>query len=328
MFRRQRAISLTLAAFFGIASCGVAVAQQNFPNRAVRIVVQFPPGGFQDSLARILGEGLGHVWQQPVIVDNKPGAAGIVASEIVAKSPADGYTLYAVSDGPLVINPFLYKTLPYDPVKSFEPIAMLAKTTFVLSVSTAKVNAKTAPEFVAAAKAAAIPMDFGSGGSGGPHHLFMEAFMKETGIKLNHIPYRGGNPALVAVASGEITAAFTALEQSLELQKTGRVTVLGYGGPQRSATQPELPTLAEQGYPGWDYTAWAGLVAPAGTPKPILAKIEKDVMKVLHEPGFLQKLRAAGGEAFPVGSADFREVIKKDLRRYGDLIREAGVKVN
>ncbi len=301
------------------------LAQQEYPVRPVKIVVPMTPGGFQDVLARHLALALGQVWDQPVVVENRPGAAGIIASQQVAKAVPDGYTLFFASDGQLVMNSFLYKSLPYDPVKDFAPVALTATTTMVLVSNPARVKATNVRDFVAEAKRAEKPLDFGSSGTGGPHHLFMESFMNVAGLKMTHVPYKGGNPSLQAVASGEIAAAFTGLAPSVQLAKAGKLNILGFGGAKRPAEYPDIPTIGEQGYLGFDAVTWVGLVAPRGTPQAVLDKVEADTLRVLRDPAFLQKLRGAGGDPFPGSQAEFRELIRKDQKRYGDLIRRAGV---
>lgn len=324
----RKSFSIALAVAVSMLTLALPLrAQKAYPVRPVKIVVPMSPGGFQDVLARQLAQGFGEAWNQPVVVENRPGAAAIIASEQVAKSAADGYTLYLANDGPLVINPFLYKSLPYDPVRDFVPIALVATTTMVLVSSPARVKATNVRDFVAEAKRADSSLEFGSSGSGGPHHLFMESFMNIAGVKMTHVPYKGGNPALQAVASGEIAVAFTGLAPSVQLAKTGKLNILGFGGAKRPVQYPEIPTIAEQGYHDFDAIAWVGLVAPRGTPQAIVDKVEADALHVLRDPVFLQKLRAAGGDPYPGTQAEFRELIRRDQKRYSELIRRAGVKV-
>lgn len=325
--RKSFAIPLALALVLSVLTLALPVrGQQAYPVRPVKLVVPMSPGGFQDVLARHLAQVLGEAWNQPVVVENRPGAAAIIASEQVAKSAPDGYTLYLANDGPLVINPFLYRSLPYDPVKDFAPIALVATTTMVLVSSPARVKATNVRDFVAEAKRAERPLDFGSSGTGGPHHLFMESFMNVAGLKMNHVPYKGGNPSLQAVASGEVAVAFTGLAPSVQLAKAGKLNILGFGGAKRHSQYPDIPTIAEQGYPGFDAIAWVGLVAPRGTPQAIVNQVEADVLRALRDPAFLQKLRGAGGDPYPGTQVEFRELIRKDQRRYSELIRQAGVK--
>ncbi len=300
-----------------------------YPARPVRLLIPFPPGGYSDVAGRYLAQALSQVWGQPVVVDNKPGAAGILASDLAAKAAPDGYTLYFVHDGPMVINPFIYKTLSYDPVKDFVPVALVTSTTMVLVANPEKVGARTLKDFVAGARSTASrPMDYSSGGAGGPHHLFMENFKGMAGLNFNHIPYKGGAPALQAVLAGEVSTAFAGIAPSVAQAKAGKLTVLGSGGAKRSLLAPDIPTIAEQGYPGFEATAWVGLVAPKGTPQAIVDKIEADVLKIARDPPFVQKILAAGGDPLPGTAAEFRELIRKDQQRYSKLIRDLDIKAD
>ena len=314
------ALSLCAVAAATPASAQTAAV---YPNKPVRLLVSFPPGGFADLVGRGLAQSLSLLWGQPVIVDNKPGGASILATELAARAAPDGYTLYLATDGPFVINPFLYKSLSYDPIRDFVPAAMVAQTPFGLVINPEKVSAKTMTEFVALARSnAARPMDYSSGGAGGPHHLHMENFKGIAGTNGNHIPYKGGAPALQAVLSGEVSMAFTGVSTAMPYVKAGKLRMLAAGGTKRSLLAPEIPTFTEAGYPGFEPTAWAGVVAPKGTPQAILDKIEADVLKVAHDPQFAQKLVLAGADPLPLGAAEFRETIRKDQQKYGKVIRE------
>ncbi|UUZ71168.1 tripartite tricarboxylate transporter substrate binding protein [Polaromonas sp. P1(28)-8] len=235
-----------------------------YPNKPVKLLVSFPPGGFADLVGRSLAQALTQAWGQPVIIDNRPGGAGILASDVAAKAVPDGYTLYLATDGPFAINPYIYKKLPYDPVESFMPAALVAYTPLALVVNSEQVSSKTLREFVAAARSNPKPLDYSSGGSGGPHHLSMEALKVVAGINLNHIPYKGGATALQAVLASEVNATFSAISTSLPHAKAGKIRILASGGQKRSLLAPEIPTFAESGYPGFEASAWAGVVAPKG----------------------------------------------------------------
>lgn len=304
-----------------------AQSAAGYPNRPVRLLIPFPPGGYSDVSGRHLAQALSQVWGQTVVVDNKPGAAGILASDLAAKAAPDGYTLYFVHDGPMVINPFIHKTLPYDPLKDFVPAALVTSTTMVLVANPEKVSARTLKDFVSVARAnSSRTLDYSSGGSGGPHHLFMENFKGMAGANFNHIPYKGGAPALQAVLAGEVATAFAGIAPSVAQAKAGKLVILGSGGAKRSLLAPDIPTIAEQGYPGFESTAWVGVVAPKGTPQAIVDKIEVDVLKIARDPQFVQKLLAAGGDPFPGTATEFRELIRKDQLKYSKLIRDLGIK--
>lgn len=305
-----------------------AQAAAVYPNKPVKLLVSFPPGGFADLVGRSLAQALTQAWGQPVIIDNRPGGAGILASDVAAKAAPDGYTLYLATDGPFVINPYIYKKLPYDPVNGFMPAALVAYTPLALVVNSELVSSKTLGEFVTAARSNPKPLDYSSGGAGGPHHLSMEALKAVAGINLNHIPYKGGAPALQAVLAGEVATAFSAVSTSLPHAKAGKIRILASGGQKRSLLAPEIPTFAESGYPGFEASAWAGVVAPKGTPQAIVRKIEADILKIARDPQFTQHLLAAGAEPFPGTSAEFRDLIKKDQQRYSELIRDLNIKAD
>ncbi len=299
-----------------------------YPNRAVKLIVSYPPGGFADLVGRSLAQALAQSWGQPVTVDNRPGGAGILATDLAAKAAPDGYTLYLATDGPIVINPFLYKTLPYHPVNDFMPAALVAYTPLVLTVNPAKSSAKSLPEFIAEARANTSKLDYASGGAGGPHHLAMEALGALTGAKLNHIPYKGGAPALQAVLAGEVATAFSAPSTSLPHEKAGKLRIIASGGLKRSMLAPDVPTISESGYPGFEAGAWAGVVAPKGTPQAIVDKIESDVLKIARDPQFSQKLLTAGADPYPGTASEFTALIAKDQQRYSKLIRDLNIKAD
>ena len=320
------ALALALGAVT-FAHPSLAQTAASFPHKPVKLLVSFPPGGFADLVGRGLAQALSQLWGQPVVVDNKPGGASILATELAAKAPPDGYTLYLATDGPFVINPFLYKTLSYDPVNDFTPAAMVAQTQFGLVVNPDKVSAKTVAELVATLRAdPAKVLDYSSGGAGGPHHLHMETFKANTGTNLAHIPYKGGAPALQAVLSGEVSAAFAGVSTAMPHVKAGKLRMLAAGGAKRSLLAPDVPTFTEAGYPGFEPTAWAGVVVPKGTPQAIVDKIEADVLKVARDPQFSQKLVLVGADPLSATAAEFRQIIRTDQQKHSKLIRELNIK--
>lgn len=226
-----------------------------------------------------------------------------------------------------MINPFLYKTLSYDPVNDFTPAAMVAQTQFGLVVNPDKVSAKTVAELVATLRAdPAKVLDYSSGGAGGPHHLHMETFKANTGTNLAHIPYKGGAPALQAVLSGEVSAAFSGVSTAMPHVKAGKLRMLAAGGANRSLLAPEVPTFTEAGYPGFEPTAWAGVVVPKGTPQAIVDKIEAVVLKVARDPQFSQKLVLVGADPLSATAAEFRQIIRTDEQKHSKLIRDLNIK--
>lgn len=322
-----KSLAVGAASAAGVAPWGGAQAQaDSYPNKPVKLIVPFAAGGFADGSGRLLGQMIQAAWGQPMVVDNRVGAGGIYATETAAKSAPDGYTLYFVSDGPLVINPFLYKQLPYDPINDFIPIAMVAATTMVLIVNPERVKARNLAEFLAEAKArpANNPMTFGSAGFGSPHQLVMENLKSLAGVNLTHVPYKGGAPALQAVLANEIDAAFSNHEKSIALWRSGKVRAIAFGGQQRSPIAPELPTVAES-FPGFEASPWIGVVAPKGTPQAIVDKVERDVLKVARDPGFQKQLFAVGGDPLVLTASGFRDRLRSDYQMYGKLIRSMNV---
>lgn len=316
-----------LGSLVALGSTGTAWAQAAYPNKPVKLLVAFPPGGFADLIGRPLAQFLTQMWGQPVVIDNRPGGGGILATDLTAKASPDGYTLYLTTDGPFVINPYLYKTLPYDPISDFMPAALVVSTSMALVVNPEKVNAKTLAELVTAARAnPAKTLDYASAGEGSTHHLSMEALKVVSGMSMTHIPYKGGPSALQAVLAGEVATAFSALSTSLPHAKAGKLRILATGGTKRSPLTPEISTIAESGYPGFEASAWAGVVAPKGTPQAIVDKIEADVLKIARDPQFTRIMLAAGAEPFPGNSTDFKELIRKDQQRYSKLIRDLNIK--
>ena len=317
----------TLSVFLLAAVPAMVSAQTAWPTKTVRMIVAFPPGGFGDLSGRLLAQQLSQKWGQSVVMENRPGAGGILASEVAAKAPADGYTLYYVSDGPLLLNPWLYKSLPYDPVNDFVPAALVASVSMVLVANPDKIPAKNLQQFIAYVKSnSARPPDYGSAGLGGPHQLFMESFKQQAHIELNHIAYKGGNQALQAVMAGEIAAAFGSPSAADAAAKTGKLVVYGIGAPKRSLLVPDVPTFAEQGFPNFNATAWQGVVAPKGTPAAIVSKIETDTLAVARDLQFQQKLLLVGGDPYPGTAGEFRDMITRERARYGALIKSLNFK--
>ncbi len=297
-----------------------------YPNKPIRLIVPFGTGGFADISGRLYAQHLAAAWGQSVVVDNRPGGGGILATDIAAKSAPDGYTLYFVSDGPLVINPFIYKSLPYDPVNDFTPIAMVGATTQMLAVNPEKVKAATLREFIAEARSrAAKPMTFSSSGLASPHQLYMENLKVLTGMELIHVPYKGGAFALQALTAGEVDAGFVNHERSVSLAKAGKLRLLGFGGATRSAIAPELPTVSEQGVPGFQANPWIAIVVPRATPKPIADKLETESVRIARDPAYQKQLFNIGGDPLPMDAAEFRERLRADLQMYGKLIKSLNI---
>jgi tripartite-type tricarboxylate transporter receptor subunit TctC len=306
----------------------VSIQGQDYPNRPLRLIVAFPPGGAVDLTGRILGKHLQEVVGQPVVIDNKPGAGGIIASEAAAKSKPDGYTLYLSDNSPFAINPFTYKALPYDPLNDFAPISLVALTTHVLVANAALVPANNLAEFVAFVKANPGKVDYASSGTGGAHHLSMELFKAAAGLEINHIPYKGGAPALQDVASGQVHAMFSSLSTFLPQRKGGKLKAYAVGSATRSALAPEIATLTELGYPGVDARSWFGVVAPKDIPQEASEHLQRSFARVAQLPAFAEQLAATGLEPYPGNAEQFRTLIRRDFDSFGPLIRRLNLRAD
>ncbi len=300
-------------------------AQEAYPNRPVRMIVSYPPGGVVDLVARTLGAMMQESLGQSVVIDNRPGGATIIATELAAKSKPDGYTLYMATDGPFVINPFIYDKLPYDPIADFIPISMVAEAPLAL-VTNAAQKGNTLAEFIAYAKASPKPLNYASIGTGSSQHLAMEQLRTAAGVAMNHIPYKGGALALNDVLSGQIEGIFVALSTAVPHVKSGKLKMLAVGTPERSILAPDVPTVAESGYPGFEQTPWLAIVAPAGTPKAIADRLEKEVQQVVRSPAFAEKVIATGNIPVLGTAEDLRALIQLQQRKYGPLIRTLNIR--
>jgi len=298
-----------------------------FPAKPVRLIVPFTPGGSTDILARAIGQKLAETWGQSVIIDNRPGAGGSIGMEMAAKAAPDGYTLVMGHVGTLAANPALYPKLPYDPVKDFAPITLIAMVPNVLVVGPA-VPSQNVRELVALAKSKPGKLDYGSGGNGSAAHLATEYFKLKAGVDLQHIPYKGTAPALSDLLGGQIALMITGLPPVLPHVKAGKLRILGVASAQRLKGFPDIPTIAESGVPGYEATQWYGLLAPAATPKDIVAKLNSDAVKALKDPSVAERLAGEGAE--PVGDTpeQFGAFIRSEIELWGKVIRATGAKVD
>ncbi|MCG2591874.1 tripartite tricarboxylate transporter substrate binding protein [Ramlibacter sp. XY19] len=308
-------------------ACAAAFAQGAWPTRPVTLVVPFPPGGGTDTGARIIAEQLSRKWGQPVLVDNKGGAAGQIGADIVAKAKPDGYTILMGNIGTQAINPSLYPKMPYDPDKAFAPITLVAELPLAMMINP-NVPAKTVKEFVALAKSQPGKLSYSSSGAGGGPHLAAEMFKDATGAFILHVPYRGGGPAIGDLLAGHVQLSFmTVLEASGNI-KAGKLRALAVTSDKRVSALPDVPTLAESGLPGFNSISWIGLLAPAGTPKDIVDKIAADTRELVVREDVKEKLVGLG--AVPAGTtpAQFTTLIDNDRKRYAQIIRERKITVN
>jgi tripartite-type tricarboxylate transporter receptor subunit TctC len=326
---RSRFLVAVASAVVGIALAFPALSQAPaaYPNRPVKLVVPFPPGGPLDIVGRAIAQKLSEAWGQAVVVDNRPGAGGNIGADIVAKSPPDGYTILMGALSTHAVNPSLYAKMPYDAVADFAPITLVAVTPNVLVVN-ASLPVDSAKEFIAYAKANSGKLAFGSGSNGSAGHLAGELFKVDTGADITHVPYKGGAPATQALLAGDTQFMFDNLANAMPQVKAGKFKALAVTTAQRSKLAPELPTMAEAGLPGFDISTWFGLFAPAGTPKDVIAKWNGEVAKILTSPEMREKLIAQGAEPAPTTPGEFAAFVKNEITKYAKIVKASGAKVD
>jgi tripartite-type tricarboxylate transporter receptor subunit TctC len=301
-----------------------AVTAQTYPAKAIRLIVPSTPGGSVDTIARTLGPKLTERWGQQIIVDNRSGAGGAIAAELVARSAPDGYTLLIGTIASLGTNVSLQKKLPYDPVKDFAPVTLVATQNLLLLVHPS-VPAKSVRELVRLAKAQPGTLTFASAGNGTGSHLSGELFKMLAGIEMLHIPYKGVAPALVDVVSGQVSLTFPSILSSLPQMRAGRLRGLAVTGAKRSAAVPELPTMQEAGVNGYESATWYGIVAPTGTPQDVVMKLNAEIVAVLKQPEIRERLSREGAD--PVGSSpqEFGAFIRSEIEKWRKVIHAAGI---
>ncbi|MET0442195.1 MAG: tripartite tricarboxylate transporter substrate binding protein [Casimicrobiaceae bacterium] len=320
-----RAIALVLAAA-AAAFAPAASTQTPYPTKPVRVVVPFPAGGTTDILARAASQKLSETWGQQALVDNRPGAGGNIGAELVAKAPPDGYTLLMGTVGTHAINSSLYPKMPYDHVKDFAPVILVAGVPNVLVVHPS-LPVNSVQELIAYAKANPGKLNFASSGSGTSIHLSGELFKVMTGVQMTHIPYKGSAPALTDLVGGQVQLMFDNLPSSLAFIKAGKLRALAVTSAQRSPALPDVPTVAESGVPGFEASSWFGLLAPAGTPRDIVTKINADTQKWLASPDAKDKLAAQGAAAAGGSPEDFAKHIQAETAKWARVVKESGAKV-
>ena len=318
---RRRLLAAGLAGI--VAHPLSALAADAWPTKPVRMIVPFPPGGPVDTTARIFGQKLSEMWKVPVVIDNRPGAGGVIGATVAAKEPADGYSLFvgAIHHS---VNPSLMGKLPYDIEKDFAPISFATMYPIFVVVHPS-VPANNIKEFIAFAKKSDKPLAFGSSGNGGGTHLAGELFNMEAGTKLQHIPYKGSAPAMSDLLGGQVQVMFSDAPTALPHIKTGRIKVLGVASRQRSAILPEVPTVAESGLPGYEAYSWAALFAPAHTPQPILNKLNADFNLAMNDPAVRQRMVQAGADADPGTQEQMRQRLHGEIEKWKKVIQTAGI---
>ena len=300
---------------------------EDFPTRLVRIVVPQSAGGATDTFARTIGQKLSEHWKQPVVIENRVGAAGVIGTDSVAKAPADGYTLLVTYEGSQAINPSLYESLPFDSIKGFTPIGTIATTPFLLIVGP-KVEAKTFQEFLALARANPGKLNYGSAGNGSVNHLLGEMLQVEAGIRITHVPYKGAPQAISDVIGGHIDSAFASAPSVISSVQQGQVRALAVSSGRRAAISPDTPTIAEGGVKNFDVNPWWGIFGPAGLSPSIVSKINADLAVILKEPDTLEVLAKQGGTPFVSSPEEFRKLLAKDIEKWAKTVKAAGIKAN
>jgi tripartite-type tricarboxylate transporter receptor subunit TctC len=322
-----RALGLLALGLGAIVAPGLARAQPaDWPARPIRFILPFPPGGGTDILGRLIAERLTAGLGQPVVTENRGGAGGNVGAEAAAKSPPDGYTIVLVAPS-LAISPSLYSKLNYDPVKDFAPVSLVATVPNVM-ITNPSVPAATLKEFIALAKSKPGEMNFGSGGSGTSNHLAGELFNIVAGVKLVHVPYKGVNLAMQDVLSGRVQLVFIGIPAAAPHIKAGKLRALALASAQRSAVLPDVPTADEAGLPKFEVTTWYGILAPAGTPRPVVARLNGELGKIMHSPELKDRLEALATDPLTSTPEEFADLIRREIAKWSEVVREAGLKAD
>ncbi len=320
---RATAVSLVMMAVASALSahCGAA---DGYPTKSIRFVIPFPPGGSTDPIVRLLGQKLGEAWGQQIVADNRGGAGGNIATDIVAKAAPDGYTLLLGNPSNISINPSLYDALPFDTVKDLQAVSLIASGYYILAVNPA-FPAASVKELVAAAKAKPGQFNYASGGA--TTHLAMELFNQTAGINVTRVPYKGSGPGLNDVVAGHVGMLMGSASAILPLAKAGRVRALAMTGRQRSKLMSDILTVAESGYPGFEVNGWYGVLMPARTPKPIVTALHKEIVRAVSSPDMHSRFAALGLD--PVGSTpeQFAQTIKQDLERWAKVVKDGKIRV-
>jgi tripartite-type tricarboxylate transporter receptor subunit TctC len=317
--------ALALGAALAAAGTPGFAQQAAWPTRPVKLIVPFAPGGFTDVTARILGQKLSQSLGQQFVIENKPGAGSTIGSDFVAKAPPDGYTLLMVSSTH-VISPWLYKNLPYDPLTSFTVVGKLVESPYVLLVHP-KVQAKNVQEFIALAKAAPEKIHYASSGNGSAQHLMGGLFVSMTGAPLKHVPYRGSNGAAQDLVAGVVESSFAGVPNALAQVPNGRLKALAVTTAKRAPQLPDVPTLEEAGVKGYDASVWLALLAPAGTPKEIVHKLNAEIAKLMAAPDTRKALFDAGVEPTPSSPEEMAEYLQQELARWGKVVKDADIRL-
>jgi tripartite-type tricarboxylate transporter receptor subunit TctC len=327
MFVTLRNISVAALCGALLALASVPATAQPYPSKPIKLVVPFPPGGPLDLAGRAIADHLSKAWGQPVIVDNKPGAGGNIGADLVAKSPPDGYTIVMGALSTHAVNPHLFAKMPYDALKDFAPVTLVATTPNVLVLNPA-VKANDVRELVALAKASPGKLSFASGSNGSAGHLAGELFKTLAGIDIVHVPYKGGAPAMQDLLGGQVQFMFDNLANSTPQLKARKLKAFAVTTAKRSALAPELPTMAEAGVPGFDISTWYGIMAPAGPPPDVVRKLNAEIVRFLGSDEAKEKLKAQGAEPAPLSPEQFDQFIRAEWTKYAKIVKDSGAKVD
>jgi tripartite-type tricarboxylate transporter receptor subunit TctC len=311
---------------FAVGLTGIASAQAQYPNKSVRMIVPYPPGGATDALGRVIGPALSEALGRPVVVENRPGAGTNLGAEIAAKSPPDGYTLL-LGGLAQAISATLYSKLNYDFIRDFAPVSLLASTSLIMVVHPS-LPAKSVKELIALARARPGQLDYVSSGSGSPAHLAAVLFTSMAGVKMNHIPYKGGSPAAMALIGGEASVGFINTPSVIQHVKSGRLRGLAITSAQRSPFTPDLPTISEMGVAGYEVGTWDGLLAPAGTPDEVISRLHAETVKALKRQGVKERLDASGIEPIGTTPEQFGAYIRSEVGKWAKVVKASGAHID
>jgi tripartite-type tricarboxylate transporter receptor subunit TctC len=321
-------IRRTAAVLAGAAFCFAAppLHAQTYPTKPIRIIVPYAPGGSTDVVIRILAPRMTEILGHQVLVENRPGAASTIGLELVARSPPDGYTV-GVSNIAYGANPSIYRKMPFDAEKDLAPVSLISIVTMVLSVHPS-VPAKTVKQFIALAKAKPASLTYGSAGNGSANHLATERFAHMAGIKLVHVPYKGGGPAVVSIVGGETTTLFATIPSAIQHFRSGKLVALGVSSAKRNAALPDLPTVAEAGVPGYEAIEWNGFMVPAGTPQAAIRRLYEAVAKAAAIPEVRERVVALGADFVTTTPEEFDAFIKRELSVWSKVVKDVGIKID
>ncbi|WP_398491375.1 Bug family tripartite tricarboxylate transporter substrate binding protein [Variovorax sp.] len=324
----RNTLARLLAAALPLAlAMGPAAAQQDYPNKPIRLIVPFTPGGVTDTGARVVADKLGARLGQSVVVDNRPGASGNIGTQMVATAAPDGYTLLLGFDGTLVINPHVYAKVPFDTLKDFAPVSKIGDAVLIIVVHPS-VPAKTLSELVAYSKTNPGGVSYGSAGTGSTPHLAGELLKARTGADFVHVPYKGGGQSMTDVVGGSLPMLYTAVAGAYPFVQKGQIRPIAVSSAQRLASLPDVPTVAESGVPGFESSSWIGILAPAKTPQPIVERLQRELHAVVQSPEVRERLASLGISALGNTPAEFGQQIRADLAKYDQIVKAAKVRVD